>query len=175
MNAAVVRPAAVAGIGGARSTNEEAYAFGKLLRSVIGTGNIDARVGDALDAALLIGGTGRIGDLERAKTILVWAPDLKEELPVLHLRVRRAVTALGATLIVVHPRRTGLDPDADHVVRYRPGEGFSLLDRLRVGSGDLAPVAAALGTGPVVAIVGRTGPDQLTQVQGRAPRRTLEL
>jgi len=150
-------PAAIAGIGGARSTNEEAYAFGKLLRSVIGTGSLDARVGDGLDAALAVGGTGRIDDLERAKTILVWAPDLKEELPVLHLRVRRAATELGATLIVVHPRRTGLDPDADHVVHYRPGDGFSVLDRLRAGADDLAPVAAALAAGPVVAIVGRTG------------------
>ena len=163
---------AVAGIGGARSTNEEAYAFGKFLRSVVGTGNLDARVGDALDPALLVGGTGRIDDLERAKTILVWAPDLKEELPVLHLRVRRAATAMGATLIVVHPRRTGLDPDADHVVRYRPGEGGRLLDGLRAGSGELAPVAAALTNGPVVAIIGRTGltesPDVATAVAAYA-------
>jgi NADH-quinone oxidoreductase subunit G len=150
-------PDAVAGIGGARGTNEEAYAFGRFLRSVVGTGSVDARVGDALDPALLIGGTGRIDDLERAKTILVWGPDLKEELPVLHLRVRRAATALGATLIVIHPRATGLDPDADHVARYRPGGGFDLLDRIRRGDGDLAPVAKALESGPVVAIVGRTG------------------
>ena len=150
-------PDGVAGIGGARGTNEEAYAFGKFLRSVVGTGNVDARVGDAVDAALLVGGTGKIDDLERAKTILVWAPDLKEELPVLHLRVRRAATALGSTLIVIHPRATGLDPDADHVVHYRPGEGFELLDRLRAATGDLAAVAGALQSGPVVAIVGRTG------------------
>ena len=73
-------------------------------------------------------------------------------MPVLHLRVRRAATALGATLVVVHPRATGLDPDADHVVRYRPGDGFGLLERLSSGSGDLASVAAALaaaGTGAI--------------------------
>jgi len=151
--------AAVAGLGGARSTNEEAYAFGKLLRSVIGTGNLDARAGDSIDAALLAGGGPRalIGDLERAKTVLVWGPDLKEELPVLYLRVRRAATALGATLIVVHPRTTGLDRDATHVVRYRPGEGGALLERLAKGDGDLAGVRAALDQGPVMAIIGRTG------------------
>ncbi|OFW64421.1 MAG: NADH dehydrogenase (quinone) subunit G, partial [Actinobacteria bacterium RBG_16_67_15] len=152
-------PQAVAGLGGARSTNEEAYAFAKLLRGVIGTGNLDASMGDDPGAALLVGTPRRatIDDLERAKTILVWGPDLKEELPVLHLRVRRAATALGATAIVVHPRATGLDPDADHVVRYRPGEGVALLGRLAAGEGDLAPVRAALNTGPVVVIVGRTG------------------
>ena len=152
-------PSAIAGIGGARSTNEEAYAFGKLLRSVIGTGNLDARVGDALDPALLTAGGPRalIGDLEAAKTVLVWGPDLKEELPVLYLRVRRAATALGANLIVIHPRATGLDREATHVVRYRPGEGGALLDRLAAGEGELAAVRAALDEGPVVAIVGRTG------------------
>ena len=152
-------PQAVAGLGGARSTNEEAYAFAKLLRGVIGTGSLDASVGDDPGVALLVGTPQRatIDDLERAKTILVWGPDLKEELPVLHLRVRRAVTVLGATLIVAHPRATGLDPDADHVVRYRPGEGAALLGRLAAGEGDLSPVRAALDTGPVVAIVGRTG------------------
>ncbi|MEX1207356.1 MAG: NADH-quinone oxidoreductase subunit NuoG [Acidimicrobiia bacterium] len=150
---------AVAGLGGARSTNEEAYAFGKLLRGVIGTGNLDARMGDALDPALMATGEARglIGDLERAKTVLVWGPDLKEELPVLYLRVRRAATALGATLVVIHPRVTGLDREATHVVRYRPGEGAALLDRLARGDGDLAAVREALTAGPVVAIVGRAG------------------
>ncbi|MBI5157086.1 MAG: NADH-quinone oxidoreductase subunit NuoG [Acidimicrobiia bacterium] len=152
-------PAAVAGLGGARSTNEEAYAFGKLLRGVLGTGNLDASLGDDPGAALLAGVPHRatIDDLERAKTILVWGPDLKEELPVLHLRVRRAATALGADVVVVHPRATGLDRDAAHVVRYRPGEGAATLQRLAAGEGDLAAVRAALDTGPVVAIVGRTG------------------
>ena len=151
--------AAVAGLGGARGTNEEAYAFGKLLRLVIGTGNVDADLGDSIDPRLLATGQSRgtIADLERAKTILVWGPDLKEELPVLYLRVRRAATALGATLIVVHPRATGLDPVATRVVRYRPGEGGALLDRLAGGEGDLATIREALGEGPVVAIIGRPG------------------
>ncbi len=152
-------PGAVAGLGGARSTNEEAYAFAKLLRGVIGTGNLDASLGDDPGTGLLAGvpRRGTIADLEKARTILVWGPDLKEELPVLHLRVRRAATALKATLIAVHPRATGLDPDAAHVVRYRPGEGGALLRRLAAGDGDLAAVRAALDSGPLVAIVGRTG------------------
>ena len=152
-------PGAVAGLGGARSTNEEAYAFAKLLRGVIGTGNLDASLGDDPGPGLLVGVPTRatIDDLERAKTILVWGPDLKEELPVLHLRVHRAATALGATVVVVHPRATGLDRDAVHTVRYRPGEGAALLKRLAAGEGELAQVREALSAGPVVAIVGRTG------------------
>jgi len=150
-------PDAVAGLGGATATNEEAFAFSRLMRSVIGTGNLDARMGDGLDPSLLTGPRGAIGDLERAATVLVWGPDLKEEVPVLYLRVRRAAAELGAELVVVHPRRTGLDDVAAHTVRYRPGEGAGLLERLRGGEGDLAAVREALGRGPVVAIVGRTG------------------
>jgi len=152
-------PDAIAGLGGARGTNEEAYAFGKFLRMAAGSNNIDAQLGDGLDARLLAGITprGTIDDLESAGTVLVWAPDLKEELPVLYLRVRRAATELGAKLIVVHPRETGLDPVAAHTVRYRPGAGTELLRRLAEGAGDLAEVRKALDEGPVVAIVGRPG------------------
>ncbi len=83
---------AVAGLGGARSTNEEAYAFGKFLRATVGTNHLDARLGDALGARFLTGLPHRaaIDDLDAAGAILVWGPDLKEELPVLYLRVRRA-------------------------------------------------------------------------------------
>ncbi len=153
---------AVAGLGGARGTNEEAYTFGKFLRSAVGTNHVDAQLDDGLDARLLAGVSPRatIADLESAATVLVWGPDLKEELPVLYLRVRRAATELGAALIVVHPRATGLDDVAAHTVRYRPGDGPSVLARL--GSGE---VDAALRNGPTVAIIGRTG---LTEDAGLA-------
>jgi len=150
---------AVAGLGGGRGTNEEAYAFGKLLRATIGTNHVDARLGDALDERFLAGADRRatIGDLDDAGAVLVWAPDLIEELPVLYLRVRRAATELGAALVVVHPRANGLDSVAASVVRYRPGDGAATLQRLAAGEGDLAATRATLERGPVVAIVGRTG------------------
>lgn len=158
---------AVAGLGGARNTNEEALAFERFVRRTLGSPHLDSRMGDALDVGLMTSAPGRgiIDDLEKAATVLVWGPDLKEELPVLYLRVRRAATELGATLVVVHPRATGLDDDAEHVVRYRPGEGPDMLRRLAAGDGDLAPVRQALGEGPVVAIVGRAG---LTEDPGLA-------
>jgi NADH-quinone oxidoreductase subunit G len=149
---------AVGAIGGAQATNEEAYLWGKFLRTVVGTPHIDAQLGDGIEPGLLVGLDDRavIDDLERAKTILLWAGDLKEELPVLYLRVRRAATVLGATLVVVHPRRTGLHDVATHTVTYRPGDGPDVLRKLAAGSGDLADARATLDEGPVVAIVGRT-------------------
>ncbi len=149
----------VAALGGARGTNEDAYALGKFMRAVVGSPHIDAQPGDGLDPHLLVGVTPRasIPDLETAATILLWGPDLKEELPVLYLRVRRAASELGAALVVVHPRRTGLDDVAAHKVSYRPGDGPDTLRRLAAGEGDLAAAREALGAGPVVALVGRPG------------------
>ncbi len=154
-----VRGDEVAGLGAARSTNEEAYTFAKFLRSVVVTPHIDAQLDDALADEFLAATMDRaeINDLETAKTILVWAGDLKEELPVLYLRVRRAATILGATLVVVHPRKTGLSDVADYAITYRPGEGAGMLRRLKEGAGSFAEARQALESGPVVAIVGRTG------------------
>ncbi len=151
--------AAVAGLGGANGTNEEAFAFGKFLRTIVVTPHIDAQLDDGLDPHFLVGVTPRatVPDLETAKTILLWAGDLKEELPVLYLRVRRAAAELGANLIVVHPRRTGLDDVASHKIRYRPGTGPDVLRELIAGDGEYAAARAALDEGPVIAIVGRTG------------------
>ena len=86
---------------------------------------------------------------------MVWGPDLKEEHPTLYLRVRHAAQERGATLIVIHPRRSGLDDRANHRISYRPGAGADVLTGLK---GDRYPeIAAALAEGPIVALVGRTG------------------
>ncbi|MFQ5516525.1 MAG: NADH-quinone oxidoreductase subunit NuoG, partial [Acidimicrobiia bacterium] len=144
-----------AGLGGAHGTNEEAYAFAKFMRTVARSPHIDATVGDSLTSLFTVGVQPRAtyGDLDRAATVLVWGPDLKEELPVLYLRVRRAVTEMGAELVVVSPRRTGLDKVATHALRYRPGGAMAMLQRLRSGE----DAAGAFTQGPVVALIGRTG------------------
>ena len=153
-------PSAVAAIGGARGTNEDAYALAKFMRVAVGSNNVDAQLDDGLDPQFLAGTVdrARIEDLESAKAILVWGPDLKEEAPILYLRVRRAAQELGAKLVVVHPRRTGLDDRATHVLRYQTGAGAAMLAELAAGTLDgPKEAAAALAEGPVVAIVGRTG------------------
>ncbi len=147
----------VAAIGGARGTNEDAYALSKFMRVVFGSNDVDAQLDDGLDPQFLAATVdrARIDDLERAKAILVWGPDLKEEHPTLYLRVRRAAQELGAKLVVVHPRATGLDDRAAHKLTYKPGSGSSLL--AEITAGEHPEVSAALAEGPVVALVGRTG------------------
>ena len=147
----------VGAIGGAHNTNEEAFVLGKFMRTVIGSAHIDAQLGDGLDpqfAAAVIP-RAKITDLDCASTILVWGPDLKESLPVLYLRVRKAVRN-GAQLVVVNPVRTGLDSIATHALTYRAGTGPEMLRKIKVGDGDLQDVRTTLDGGPVVALVGRT-------------------
>jgi NADH-quinone oxidoreductase subunit G len=147
----------VGAIGGANSTNEEAYVLGKFMRTVIGSPHLDAQVGDGIDPHLAAAMINRatINDLDAAATILVWGPDLKETLPVLYLRVRKAVRN-GASLVVVSPYATGLDSIASLVVPYRAGSGSAVLRKISQGEGAFAAVHETLSVGPVVALVGRT-------------------
>lgn len=147
----------VAVLGGARGTNEDAYALSKFARVALGTNHVDCQLDDGLEPQFLAATAGRalIGDLDGAKTILVWGPDLKEEHPTLYLRVRHAAQERGATLIVVHPRSTGLDDRATHKLTYRPGSGAEVLTALK--GGKHPAITAALEAGPVVALVGRAG------------------
>ncbi|MYK55836.1 MAG: molybdopterin-dependent oxidoreductase, partial [Acidimicrobiia bacterium] len=149
----------VAGLGGARGTNEDAYAFSKFLRSAVGTNSMDCQMDDGLDPRLLSGmvDRARIADLDKAGSILVWGPDLKEEHPTLYLRVRRAAQELGAGLVVVHPRGTGLDDRASVKVTYRPGRGGEVLAELMDGAGRMGEAREVLSKGPVVALLGRPG------------------
>lgn len=146
--------AALAVIGGAQGTNEDAYAISKFARVVLGTNSVDARIDDSLSSHFLAATVDRatIADLDDADTILVWGPDLKEEHPTLYLRVRRAAQELGVTLIVVNSRATGLDDRATHKLTYRPGGGFALLDE--IADGQHADVTHALSADKVVALVG---------------------
>ncbi|GMQ93770.1 MAG: NADH-quinone oxidoreductase subunit G [Acidimicrobiia bacterium] len=146
----------VGAIGGANGTNEEAFALSKFMRVVMGSPHVDAQVGDGIDPhlAACVNPRATINDLDAAGTILVWGPDLKETLPVLYLRVRRAVLN-GAALVVVSPFVTGLDSIATHVVRYRAGSGPEILRKLAHRDDAYQAVTQSLSNGPVVALVGR--------------------
>ena len=48
---------AVGALGGAQATNEEAYLWGRFLRTVVGTPHIDAQLGDGIDPGCSSGST----------------------------------------------------------------------------------------------------------------------
>ncbi|MFQ5692814.1 MAG: NADH-quinone oxidoreductase subunit NuoG, partial [Nitrospinota bacterium] len=107
---------AIAGIGGGRSTNEAAYLFQKLLRGVLGTNHVDARVHPldvaATDASIRARGYPGLGlgleALDRAPAVFLFGSDLFYEHPILALRVRKAVRC-GGRLVLAHPRRVSLN------------------------------------------------------------------
>jgi NADH-quinone oxidoreductase subunit G len=125
-------------IAGGHLTTEDAFAVARLAKKVVKTNNVDGRVQDAgapYELAVELGGvagsTATLNDLDSARTI-VWAgPDPKEVLPVLYLRLRRAVLDNRAKLIVVSPRRISLDVFATHVVRTGPGDEAAALAALQ--------------------------------------------
>ncbi len=150
-------PGGVALIGGSRGTNEDAYAWARLAKGVIGTDHVDAQLGDGLPAELVLGLPGAtIPDLDRAAAIVLLAPDLKEELPVLYLRVRRAAVDLGVPLVDVSALDHGLSRYASATVRHLPGEQQSAAREVAAA---LAPLTEGR-SGPIVVVLGR--PDVAT-------------
>ena len=144
-------PSSVAVIGGARGTNEDAYAWARLAREVVGTANVDAQLDDGLDPTVLGIAPATIDDAAAATTIVLLGPDLKEELPVLYLRVRDAAEKRRTRLLELSPKATGLTPYTWRSVRYEPGQQAGVV-RSTLAE---AEVAEQLGRGPVVVIVGR--------------------
>ncbi len=160
-------PQSVAVIGGARGTNEDAYAWARLAKGVLGTDNVDAQLGDGLPAEVVLGlPRATIADIDRARGVILLAPDLKEELPVLHLRVRHAAVELQVPVVEIAPRATGLELDVAAVLRHAPGEAGAITEQLAhalagdgtaSSSGSIEKAADALDgrDGDLVVILGR--------------------
>jgi NADH-quinone oxidoreductase subunit G len=160
-------PDSIAVIGGARGTNEDAYSWARFAKGVLGTDNVDAQLADGLPAEVVLGlPRATISAIDTARGIILLAPDLKDELPVLSLRVRRAAVELGIPLIEVSPRATGLTRDATAVLRHLPGEAGAMATQLAravtghgtaSGDGQLERATAALDgrEGDLVVVLGR--------------------
>ena len=136
---------AVALIGGASGTNESAYAWAKLVKGLLGSDSADAQLGDGLDAELIAAlPRASVNDAANAKVVLSLGGDLREELPVLFLRLREAITRGGTKLVELAPRGTALTSLATAAVQLRPGDE---LTATKAVLGDEA-AATALATHP---------------------------
>ncbi len=144
-------PTSIAVLGGARGTNEDAYAWSKLAKEVIGTPNVYCQFGDGLPAGVLDLPRATITEATLASTIVLLGPDLKEELGALYLRIRDAATRGKRRIIELTPKRSGLSPLAWRSVGYEPGTQVAAMSQLLADE----TVARQLAAGPVVVIVGR--------------------
>ena len=163
-------PASIGVIGGARLTNEDAYAWAKLAKGVLATDNVDAQLGDGLPADVVLGlPKATIDDVcAPGGTVIVLAPDVKEELPVLFLRLRHALVEDRVRVVELGARSGGLSDLATASLAYRPGEAAEVV-RALVASNDVEREVAGLSVdavngaravlaaadGPVTVVLGR--------------------
>ena len=141
---------AVAVLGGARGTNEDAFMWG-LLADAVGSTMRDAQMDDGLPASVLALPQATIDSACAAGTIVLLAPDLKEELPVLHIRLRDAATKRGLRIIEIASNDTGLTGHSWRTVRCEPGAQPEAVRSLLADP----EVAAQLASGSVVVVAGR--------------------
>jgi len=115
--AAWSKGAPVAFLAGGRLLDEDAYALSKLARVAFDTNDVDHRRtfhgGQAEEVAAAAPMETTYRAVERAKVILLAGLDAEQEVPILHLRIRKAARA-GARVFVIGPRRTRLWDLAEH-------------------------------------------------------------
>jgi len=146
-------PNGIGVIGGARLTNEDAYAWCKLAKGLIGTDNVDCQLGDGLPANAVLGlPRATIDDACRPNgTVVLMTGDIKEELPVFYLRLRHAVLNDNVNVVEVSSAPSGFTRYAAVSLRHRPAEAHEAIRAMMYGGApgkdgggvDLAALQAA--------------------------------
>ena len=136
-NLATVDGEKLGGIISPRSTNEEAYLFQKLIRTIFKSPNIDSSVrfkADAVEgfvkATGMDEGGASIFDCMEADTVLIIGAHLSDENPVTDYIVRRISGSRRMNLIITSPRAMKLDSSASVVLRHLPATEGALLDAI---------------------------------------------
>jgi len=110
-------------------TNEEAFLFRRLLDGPLKGAKVKMHGRTAIPAPA--GETMRIKEIDDAKVIVVIASDTEHDVPVVNLRIKKAVTKRGARLIVVNPEGVDFDrhPGVLHI-RHEPGHAADEVRKL---------------------------------------------
>ena len=129
--------ASVGVLGSERASNEDNYVLQEFARTVLGTNNIDHRMGGRrTDYAPTRPAPGAIEALGKADVTLLFASDLTSEAPVLDLVLKRGLlpgSPFGPgrmRLIVANPRRIELNRRTKQWLRYGAGSEIALLHAL---------------------------------------------
>ena len=120
-------------------TNEEAYLFRRLLDGPLKGARVKMHGRTALPAPA--GDTLRIREIDDARVVVVVASDTEDDVPIVNLRIKKAVGKHGARLLVVNPE--GVDFDR------RPGTVH-----VRNAKGQAAAEVRKLATHPMLANAG---------------------
>ncbi len=154
---------------GGRVSVEDAYAYGKFARAVLGTNDIDFRArplsaeeADFLASSVVAtgpdGGAVTYADLERAATVLLVGFEPEDESPIVFLRLRKAFRKAKTAVYAVSPLATrGLAKMGGRLIPTAPGTEPEVLEALGAGSDETAVVkdaGAALRAERAIILVG---------------------
>lgn len=128
---------AVAGLGSAKCTNEEAYLFQKLIRQGFGHNNVDhcTRLCHASSVAALMENVGSgavtatFNEIENADVAIIIGANPSENHPVAATYFKQFVKR-GGKLIVMDPRGQALSRFAEHMLQFTPGADVSMLNAI---------------------------------------------
>lgn len=129
-------PDALAAIGSARLTNEEAFLLQKFMRAAIGTNNIDTS-GRYSYEGLTKGLKESLGypamtnstqEIRNADVILAIRSDLRDTHPLVKIEVIMALNRNRAKLITANNYKTWLDEKAHLSLIYQPGTEVALIN-----------------------------------------------
>ena len=154
-------------IGGAALTNEGAFAWERLLRGVLGTEHIDAQYGDGLDGALLQAlPHATIDDAATARVVVTLTGDLREELPILFLRLRESAVRYQRSIVELAFGASALRAVANVSLPVRPGEAHLVAQALGDGTLPLDVVFTQAELDAARELIGESG-DGVVFVVGR--------
>ncbi len=145
------QPGSIAILGGARGTNEDAWAWAQLA-DVLGVEMRDAQLDDGLPAEIFGYPGATIDDACSAATVILLAPDLKEELPVLYLRLRGAAEKKKIRIIEIATHDSGLTRYAWKSIMHEPGNQVQTVQDVL----SAPEIKEQLGRGRVVLVAGRS-------------------
>jgi NADH-quinone oxidoreductase subunit G len=169
-------------------TNEEGYLFRRLLDGPLRGAKVKMHGRTALPAQS--GEQLMIKDIDNARVIIIVASDTENDVPIVNLRVKKAVSKRGAKLIVIHPTAVDLDRHrqtvhirnqpgeaaaevrklADHELLREPGGPVAILYGDGRGSEDAAGLVAAC-----TELAGKVGAKMMPLYRGTNERGALEL
>jgi NADH-quinone oxidoreductase chain G len=123
-------PSSVGFIGSGYGLNEDLYSYQKLFRTNLGTNNIDHKT--YTDTPGLPVAHFDLLDVETSDLVVLIASDPTEELPILDLRLKKAMTRQGVQMIVLNDQQTLMDKYATQSLRYNVGSDGAVLAGLNM-------------------------------------------
>jgi NADH-quinone oxidoreductase subunit G len=162
------RTAAIAGGG---TSNEEGYLVQRIVRGALGSPHVDSRAAGA-EAGTALAQLSRpelgaaVADIDGADSILVLGTDLLHAMPILDLRVRKAIRRNRTRAAVATERPTTLDGGSDETARWAPGDAAAFLWTLasELGHAD-APVTEGYRQ-PASEVAGVLRPEETVLIWG---------